>query len=325
MNCFYYTRYRFYNENAKHPISLFLIGDVHFSHKVSSKKLRAITAQARKNNPNYILITGDLIDSLDDFDNNSQRKRLASWLEQLGQVAPTFISFGNHDFYRKNPEHRNIFSRKRHWFSERNQQYIDTINSINNIQLLDNQSYEDKNIYIFGFTQSPEYYQFDRDDNYGSTLLHPGNEDLDIMLSDLASIDQQLISNLPKHKIKIALIHSPVHLNEPEVIAKLYEFDFFISGHTHSGVVPPIINDFWRSDRGLIAPGKKLFPHGARTIIRNPDDKSIILGAVSTVQASAKPVTFMNGIFPVNIATLELSRNEPLKRKPDVKHQYVGF
>ena len=325
MKCFYYSRYRFYNHSIKHALNFFLISDIHFSNKVKSATLRAITEQASQKRPDYIIIAGDVIDSLDCIQSPSNLKRLTSWLEQLGKVAPVLIGLGNHDFYRKNPEHKSIFSNKRHWFSDTDTKYINAVNAIDNVQLLNNEAYEDDKVYIFGFTQAPEYFQFDRDEEHSSSIIHPGNEDLDIMLSDLDSLDQRLINNLPKHKAKIAIIHSPVFLTDSQVAAKLYEFDYFISGHMHNGVMPPIINDFWRSDRGLIAPGKKLFPRNARTKITNPNDKIITLGAVSTIQESAKPITFMNGLFPINIATLELTKNELLARKPDIKHQYISL
>ena len=325
MKCFYYSRYRFYHEKAKHPLSFFLISDIHFSNKVSAAKLQAITKQAKQKAPNYILIAGDLIDSLGTISNASDFRRLTSWLEQLGKIAPVLIELGNHDFYQKNPDHKNIFSKKRHWYSERSEHYIDTINSLDNVQILDDQIYEDNNVYIFGFTMSPEYYQFDRDEARSTSLLHPGTEDLDILLSDLNALDQSLISNLPKNKVKIALIHSPIYLRDSQVAAKLYEFDFIISGHMHNGVVPPVIHDFWRTDRGIVAPGKKLFPHDARAKIRTPDDRIITLGPVSTIQASSKPLTFLDVFYPTHIATLELSKNELLIRKPDVKHQYLGY
>lgn len=325
MKCFYYSRYRFYNQSIKHALKFFLISDIHFSDKVKSATLRAITKQASQKQPDYIIIAGDVVDSLDCIQNPSNLKRLTSWLEQLGKVAPVLIGLGNHDFYRKNPEHKSIFSSKRHWFSEINAKYIDTINSIDNVQLLNNEAYEDDKVYIFGFTQAPEYFQFNRDEKHSSSIVHPGDEDLDVMLSDLDSLDQKLISNLPKHKAKIAIIHSPVFLIDSQIAAKLYEFDYFISGHMHNGVVPPIINDFWRSDRGLVAPGKKLFPRNARTKITSPYDKIITLGAVSTIQDSAKPITFLNSLYPINIATLELTNNELLARKPDIKHQYISL
>lgn len=325
MKCFYYSRYRFYNHSIKHALNFFLISDIHFSDKVKSATLRAITEQASQKQPDYIIIAGDVIDSLDCIQNPSNLKRLTSWLEQLGKVAPVLIGLGNHDFYRKNPEHKSIFSRKRHWFSDTGAEYINAVNAIDNVQLLNNEAYEDDKVYIFGFTQAPEYFQFNRDEKHSSSILHPGNEDLDIMLSDLDSLDQKLINNLPKHKARIAIIHSPVFLTDSQVAAKLYEFDYFISGHMHNGVIPPIINDFWHSDRGFIAPGKKLFPRNARAKITNPSDKIITLGAVSTIQDSAKPITFMNGLFPINIATLELTKNELLARKPDIKHQYISL
>ena len=325
MNCFYFSRYRFYNQNAKHELKFFLISDIHFSGKVKSRTLNAIVEQARQKEPNYIIIAGDTIDALSTIEQDADLKRLTSWLAQLGKVAPVFIELGNHDFYRKNPQYKNIFSTARHWFAEKNQRFIDAINAIENVTLLDNQVYEDKDVYIFGMTQSPEYFQFDRDESRTTSLFHPGGEDLNIFLSDLDALDQKLITNLPKHKVKIAIIHSPVYLSDSQVAAKLYEFDYFISGHMHNGVVPPLINDFWRSDRGIIAPGKKLFPHGSRANITSPYDKIITLGAVTTIQASAKPITFINKIYPVNIATLDLSKNELLIRKPDVKHQYLSF
>ena len=325
MSYFYCSRYRFYHKSARRTLIFFLISDIHFSNKVSSEKLYAITKQAQQLEPNYILIPGDLIDSLDAIDDKNEFDRLTNWLMQLGEIAPTFICLGNHDFYRKNPAYNNILSKEHRWLSEKNQHFINTVDKIDNVKLLDNQSYKDHNVYIFGFTQSPAYFRFDQDKRCSSTIFRPGSEKLDVMLSDLENIDQKLISKLPKHKIKIALIHSPVFLTNPKIAAKLCEFDFLISGHMHNGVVPPIINDFWRSDRGLIAPGKKLFPHGSRTKIRSSHDKIITLGAVSTLQASvAKPINLMNGIYPINIASLELSRSQNLIRKPDVQYQYLS-
>jgi len=317
MNCFYYSRYRFYHANVKHELKFLLISDIHFSNKLSSKKLQAITKQAREKQPNYILIAGDLIDSLNAIISDSDLKRLTSWLEQLGKIAPVLIGLGNHDFYRKNPTHRHVFSKQHQWFAEKNQRYYDALNAIDNVQLLNNQSYEDQHVYIFGFTQSPEYYQFDSDNR----RVNSNGENLDIMLSDLSAIDQKLISNLPKNKPKLAIIHSPIYLDTPEITPLLQEFDFLISGHMHNGIVPPIINDFWRSDRGFIAPGKQLFPRGSRTVIHDADTRNIILGPISAIQMSY----LANSFFPAHIAMLELTDNQLLVRKPDVKHQYFSF
>ena len=104
MKCFYHSQYRFYNQYVKHELRFFLLSDIHFSQRISSQTLRAITAQANRVEPHYILIAGDLIDSLDHIKKPSDLKRLTSWLKQLAKVAPVLISLGNHEFYHKNPK-----------------------------------------------------------------------------------------------------------------------------------------------------------------------------------------------------------------------------
>ena len=323
MKCFHLSQYKFYAPSYK-ELKFFLISDIHFSPGVKARTLNAIVAQVQTQQPNYIIIAGDLVDSLNNVSDATDLKRLTAWLEQLGKVAPVLIALGNHDFYRANPDYRHIFSRHRHWYAEDNPTYVKALKDTPNVFLLDNEIYEDHSVYVFGFTQSPEYYQFDRDTK-STTIFKPGGEDRNIMLSDLDALDHKLITQLPKHKAKIAIIHSPVYLTDSEINSRLHEFDFFISGHMHNGVVPPVINEAWPSDRGIMAPGKKFFPHGARARIKDPSDKLITLGAVTTIQDSAKPITFMNGAYPVHIATLELSHRETLQRKPDVRHKYIKF
>ena len=323
MKCFHLSQYKFYAPNCK-ELKFFLISDIHFSPKVTATTLDALVHQAQTQQPNYILIAGDLVDSLDNISSATDLKRLTAWLEQLGKIAPVLIALGNHDFYRANPQYRNVFSRHRHWYAEDNPTYVQTLNNTPNIHLLDNQAYEDHAVYIFGFTQSPEYFQFDRDEK-STTLFKPGGEDRNIMLSDIDALDQKLITKLPKHKAKIAIIHSPVYLTDSEVGSRFNEFDFIVSGHMHNGVVPPVLNEAWPSDRGLIAPGKKFFPRGSRAHIKTVNDRLLTLGAVSTIQNSAKPLTFLNNVYPVSVATLELSHRETLARKPDVRRKYVRF
>ena len=320
MKCFYHTSYKFYKPKCKDGLKFFLISDVHFTPKISADMLNAVIEQAKSQNPNYILISGDIINSLDCVNPGNNLKRFIAWLDRLGQIAPTIISLGNHDFYRKNPT-----GKGHKWFAETPSALVNAINDIDNVQVLDNSVYEDKNVYIFGLTQTPEYYQFDKDDDHSATILHPGHEDKSIMLYDLHQLDHKLIQKLPKHKAKIALIHSPIFLDDQEIQSYLYEFDFFISGHMHNGVVPPILSDFWRNDRGILAPGKGLFPRRARSRITSPNEKSIILGAISTIPSTNKSFMALNKAFPVYTASLELTHNDVLERKPDIKSQYISF
>ena len=62
MKCFHLSQYKFYAPNYK-ELKFFLISDIHFSPKVTATTLDAIIRQAQTQQPNYILIAGDLVDS----------------------------------------------------------------------------------------------------------------------------------------------------------------------------------------------------------------------------------------------------------------------
>ncbi len=326
MNCFYFSQYRFYQPRLKRELSFFMISDVHFSRKVKDGTLYAISNQAAIQKPNYIIIAGDLIDSLDCIDSEYELSRLVAWLRNLGEIATTVISLGNHDFYRKNYERSSIFSTRHRWYFEKPDRLIEAVKNIKNIYILDNEVYEDEDAYIFGFTPSSNYYEFDSDKkDRDVAILNSKGENFNILLADFSNLESKFTTKLPKKKVKIMTIHSPVFLDNAEIISKLREFDYIVSGHMHNGVVPPILNDLWRSDRGLIAPGKRFFPHNARTHITGPSDKKIILGPVTTIQESSRPLTFLNHVFPVNVAPLELTHDVDYRNKPDVKYRYVRF
>lgn len=324
MNTFYFTRYRTYRPQLKKSIKFFLISDIHFSNLVKNVTLNAIITAANKRKPDYICIAGDLIDCQEEVIVKAQRQRLLAWLSRLGQIAPVIITPGNHDFYRKSPHFKSGLSRKHHWLTEPNPSIFADIRELANVHLLNNQAYEDKNVYIFGFVPTPEYYQLDRDEEHTSSIFHPGTEDKSIFLRDLERLSPKLRTNLPKHKIKLALIHSPLYLHDQEVTNLLQEFDYFISGHMHNGVVPPILNELWKSNRGIVGPGKTMLPDHVRLRINNPSDKSIVLGAITTIQKCAKPLSFLNAAFPVNIAELVFDNN-PAHAKDDLSFKYVSF
>jgi predicted MPP superfamily phosphohydrolase len=324
MKAFYFTRYRTYRKSLKRPLKFFLISDLHYSNLVKNLTLRALIDAAKKRQPDYICIAGDLIDCQEEVQVKAQRERLLAWLSQLAKIAPVLIVPGNHDFYRKSPHFKSGLSRKNHWLSDDNPEFFGSLRQIKNVHFLHNEVYEDNRIFVLGFAPSPAYYQLDRDEEHASSLLHPGTEDKSILLRDLQNLPAELRTNLPKHKIKLALIHSPLYLHDQEVTNLLQEFDYFISGHMHNGVVPPILNELWKSDRGIVGPGKTMLPDHVRLRVKDPADKNIVLGAITTIQKCAKPLSFLNAAFPVNIAELAFDTN-PAHAKDDLSFKYMSF
>ena len=319
MKSFYHTRYRFYKPDQKEH-TIFAISDIHFSERTSDS-LGQLAQKIEQIKPAVVTISGDLVDSLESIDSSLELKRLKAWLKRIGQAAPVFLCIGNHDYYRKAPDYKpGISSKKRHYIADPNPVIFDEIRKIDNIHLLDDEVYEDREFLIYGLTLPPEYYEFDYITEKQGNIFKPGNEDANVLIDKLSTMSQT-IAKFPKHKTKILLIHSPVHLSNQTVKSYLDNFDFVIAGHMHNGVVPPLINEAWRSKRGFLTPSKHLFKDfNTRTGLY--DNNLIVLGAVTTIQKGAGRLAWLNNAFPVNYTTIETSHKEVYSRKPDIYKKY---
>ena len=77
------------------------MSDIHFSKCVKNKKLNYITNYINKEQPNYILIPGDLIDSNNDIEVLNEKDRLINWLKKISKNTIVLISLGNHDMFKR--------------------------------------------------------------------------------------------------------------------------------------------------------------------------------------------------------------------------------
>ena len=291
------------------PFKVMVMSDLHFSYQVPNSKLQAIIKQVYSLSPSYLLIPGDLIDTLDMLDKPSELQRFLKFLEKLGQLTTVIISVGNHDMYRK-PK-----GKQSGWQYGMNSVFFDRIRQLPNVQLLDNQVYEDENIYCLGYTQSPAYYK----------AKEGVSENLSVMLDELADLPEKYLYQLPKNKLKFALIHSPVFLDDPEVKFRLREFDYFVSGHMHNGVVPPVLDELLSSSRGIISPTKKWAPENSRNTLKTYADKLLVVGALTTFHECIKPLNKLNAFFPSYLAIMEFTSKKTYARKPYIKHTYKNW
>ena len=321
MKSFYHTRYRFYKPDQKEH-TIFAISDVHFSN-LTRENLEQIAQKVEHVKPKIITISGDLIDSLESVDEPHAIASLKAWLARIAKIAPVCLCLGNHDFYRQKEGFKSGLSRHRGYVAERNDGFIKTIDAIDNVHYLDNASYEDDEFYIFGLTLPPAYYHFDYVTEKQGNIFRPGSEDVNVLLEQLDEF-AEFTAKLPKKKTKIMLVHSPVHVTNETVKEKLKEFDFIFAGHMHNGVVPPLLNELWRSKSGILTPSKHIFTNH-NTRIGLYSNQLIVLGAVTTIQKGAGALRVFNHAFPVNYATVETSRNEAYARKPDIRKKYENW
>ena len=261
------------SKKLKKDITFIHIGDIHYNETTSAKKLEYIKYAIEDAHPDYIFITGDLLDRPKITKNKEKIKLLVSWLNSLGNIAKVFISLGNHDI-----------------ILEEDYKFFNKLNDINNIYVLNNQSYEDENIFISGFTLPTNYYY--------NIEKH---EDENALLETLQN-NFNLVTNLPKKKYKVALIHSPILLSEKKVIEKLKEYDLILSGHMHNGLIPRILDKIIKNNYGLISPDKRLFAKNTRGKIKTKYYTIIITGGITKLSpSSTKILSKLNGLYPISI------------------------
>lgn len=261
------------SKKLKKDITFIHIGDIHYNETTSAKKLEYIKYAIEDAHPDYIFITGDLLDRPKITKNKEKIKLLVSWLNSLGNIAKVFISLGNHDI-----------------ILEEDYKFFNKLNDINNIYVLNNQSYEDENVFISGFTLPTNYYY--------NIEKH---EDEDALLETLQN-NFNLVTNLPKKKYKVALIHSPILLSEKKVVEKSKEYDLVLSGHMHNGLIPRILDKIIKNNYGLISPDKRFFAKNTRGKIKTKYYTIIITGGITKLSpSSTKILSKLNGLYPISI------------------------
>ena len=261
------------SKKLKKDITFIHIGDIHYNETTSAKKLEYIKYAIEDAHPDYIFITGDLLDKPKITKNKEKIKLLVSWLNSLGNIAKVFISLGNHDI-----------------ILEEDYKFFNKLNDINNIYVLNNQSYEDENVFISGFTLPTNYYY--------NIEKH---EDENALLETLQN-NFNLVTNLPKKKYKVALIHSPILLSEKKVVEKLKEYDLILSGHMHNGLILRILDKIIKNNYGLISPDKRFFAKNTRGKIKTKYYTIIITGGITKLSpSSTKILSKLNGLYPISI------------------------
>lgn len=291
--------YKLVHSSVEQKFKIVSISDLHFSKYVKDKKLNSIFFALNKITPDYILIVGDLIDSIETIEKEEENKRLKSFLSKMASLAPVMIAKGNHDFTSKSKK-----KISRELLIEKSKRYFNELSHLTNIYVLDNEVYEDSRVYITGITGTPDYYH-----HKNKSIIIKEQESKEELIKILKEQKAKL-HTLPKNKVCLAMLHSPIYLKEEKIQKELEEFDYILSGHMHNGCVPPIVNEIWTSSYGLIAPNKTLFPNNARNTLKKKEDKLIVNGALVTFQETAKWFQIFNFLFPIESTVLEFTDNE---------------
>lgn len=238
----------FYTKKEIPEIKIALLSDIHYYEGYNNKIFERLLSQIKRNNPNYITIAGDILDSshITNFDS------LKNFLINLANIAPTLVVIGNHD---------EKAGYMHNWTYNKNNSLLELLKSINNLYFLNDSIKHFDNITFYGFNFSFEYYEKD-------------NETYESFCKEI----KKLNSDLPNNTYNITLFHSPINIynflreNKKHFLNKS---DLILSGHMHNGCLPFIlsypINKLFKTSRGLLSPTRKFFPKYAHGRISERD------------------------------------------------------
>lgn len=249
--------FNLYSSLVKNKEKFVLISDIHSD----INKLEKVYEVIEDIQPSFITIPGDVIDYVNDFRN----EKLRQILEYEGGRFKTFISIGNHDivnYLSVGNRIKDISIDDFSFFNNLDKSNITVFNSTFKGVSLDN------NINIYGMELLSEWYR--------------NNESEELFIKRLNSYF------FDSDKFNILLFHSPYRFLDK--CGKLIDFDqlpdLIVSGHTHGGLTPYILQNIMPNNRGLIGTGRRFLPINCYGIYNNFNSSLIISDGVTKIHDS---------------------------------------
>ncbi len=272
------------NKNIKN-IKIAVLSDIHYYPDFNQKTFDKIIKQIKENKPDFIAIVGDILDSSD----TENLDKLKNFLTTLADIATTLVSTGNHD------EKKGAM---KNWTSNKNNKFINMLNSIHNLYYLNDTTFTINNITFYGFNLSYNYYEVD-EENYETFCKEVNN----------------LKCNLNEENYNITLCHSPINIYKfikENPNHNLNKSNLILSGHMHNGCLPFIIshpiNKIFKSSRGLVSPARTLFPKYAQGRIYERD--GYVYEGVTKLSHSTKIFHKFDFLFQKKVEFLTIKTQE---------------
>lgn len=263
------TKYKIEIDN-KINIKIAHISDIHFADNYKLKRLEKIIKKIKKINPNYICITGDIIDTYEAVE-CEKFTYLIQFINELSQIGKVLISVGNHEY---------IHAPNIEWLKQLEN---------DKIKILDNSIYEEDDISFIGYNPDFGYYY-----EYDEKIVTNYNKELENIIEQ------------SKKQYKILLLHTPMLLlknDNYKNIKNIKNISLTLSGHTHGGMMPSFIP----GHLGLISPTKEPFPKNVRGKIKRDNTTIIISSGIIKLSKKSK-MDFINDIYSSNITEINIKK-----------------
>ncbi|MBP3766640.1 MAG: metallophosphoesterase [Bacilli bacterium] len=279
---------KIYNLGDKN-IKICLLTDLHFSISYDYDVLNKILENVKINKPDFICLSGDIIDSSNVLYSNSI-DILKEFIKNLAKISQVIISLGNHEIsnfknngLNKEKKPANIFD-VINWFME--------LNKIENVYFLNNKNLVRGDICFIGYNPDYEYYK---------------KEDNKLFIKDLDSKIQ-----MNKKYFNILLCHSPINVFSPLTLKyskEIKKANLILSGHMHNGMILRCFD--FGGNWGLISPLKKPLPKYARNkATKKIDNKEVNLiisgGIIKFSSVNSKIIQKLNCLFKPSIVYINI-------------------
>ena len=201
-----------YTPKIKEDKKLLIMSDTHIHNNSNLKSMDEFLQIIDKENPDYIFLVGDIVDSPRIL--NENEKVVTSFITSLSSIAKTYITLGNHEL-----DDNNYFN------IQALIDYFEKINKLRYINVLDNKTKIEGDLLLTGFTQEL--------DIYTNNKLH---EDHELFRDSFLSRNFKNKEN----KYNILLTHSPESIiKNLDILSK---YDLFLTGHYHNGLTPALFD-----------------------------------------------------------------------------------
>ena len=267
-------------------IKIALLSDIHYYSEYNEKTFEKLIKQINNNKPDYICIAGDILDNTSYIN----LKPIIHFLKELSKITTTIITLGNHDIKKGS---------LKHWEHSENNIFIKEIKRIDNLYLLEDEIYIDKdnNIAFYGFNLSYNYYEVQ-------------NEDYNVFTDEVKKLKGQFNTNT----YNITIFHSPINIYDfinNNKNHNLSKSDLILSGHMHNGCLPftftYIINKVFKSNRSIISPTRKIFPKISQGKVSNIRDGYIHEG-ITKFSKSTRMFHLLDCIYPKKVEFITIKK-----------------
>ena len=248
-------------------ISIAHIADIHFDIPYNLEILEKIPQKIKEMNPDYICVTGDIVDNNGVLDNPKQYQIIHNFFKNLCSISKVIVTLGNHEMQGK----KNIVNN----YNE----ILNKLRKISTLIVLDNENYIDNNICFTGFNLSHEYYKL-KDEKYN------------LFIEEFNKLNLKL----DKNKYNVLLIHTPEDLLSDNIYNSVKDFELILAGHTHGGMMPIKM----KGHNGISA-GNRWFPKNVRGHLKRNNTNLIICSGIVRLSNSTRFFRHFNWLYASHI------------------------